>query len=323
MKIIGTGSALPSLSVSNDMLSAFLDTNDEWISTRTGVKRRRILSTETLLDLAVIAVEEAIKESKIDVTDIDYIICSNLVNIYATPTFSSIIQGKIGAICPCLDINVACSGFIYALDIADAFLKTDKTKNVLIVCAEEPSRIVDWTERDASILFGDGAAAAIVTKGKDLKATHLTTTSNIDALFYQRKLEFNPFVKRKEYGQPLVMNGKEIYRLAVLNSISDINKVLEKSGIKKDEVKFFVLHQANMRIIEAIRQNLDQPAEKFPHNLEYYGNTASASIPILLDELNKTNQLVKGDILVLSAFGAGFTTGACVIHWSGTNKIIK
>ena len=320
MRIIGMGSSLPALSVSNNMLSSFLDTDDEWISSRTGVKNRRILSTETLVDLAVTAVERALENSKLKVENIDYIICSNLVNIYATPSLSSIIQGKIGATCPCLDINVACAGFVYALDISDAFLKTGKTKNVLIVCAEEPSRIVDWTERDASILFGDGAAAAIVTNGDDLKAVHLSTTSNIESLYYQRKLEFNPFVKRKEYGRPLVMNGKEIYRLAVLNSVSDINSVLEKSGIAKDSVKFYILHQANIRIIDAIRQNLDQPEEKFPHNLENYGNTASASIPILIDELNKSNQLSKGDVLVLSAFGAGFTTGACLLHWSGTNN---
>jgi len=319
MKIIGTGSALPSLSVSNDMLSTFLDTSDEWISTRTGVKKRRLLSTETLVDLAAIAVEKALENAGLAATDIDYILCSNLVNIYATPSFSSIIQGRIGATCPCLDLNVACSGFVYAIDIADAFLQTGKTKNVLIICAEEPSRIVDWTERDASILFGDGAAAAVLTTGDDLKAIHLSTTSNIESLYYQRKLEFNPFMKRKEYGRPLVMNGKEIYRLAVLNSIADIDFVLEKSGIKKEDVKFFILHQANMRIIEAIRQNMDQPQEKFPHNLENYGNTASASIPILLDELNKSNQLNNGDFLILSAFGAGFTTGACLLHWSGTN----
>ncbi len=317
MKIVGTGSALPSLSVSNDMLATFLDTSDEWISTRTGVKHRRILSTETLLDLVAIAVEQALAQAKLTATDIDYIICSNLVNIYATPSFSSIIQGRIGANCPCLDINTACAGFIYSLDIADAFLKTGKVKTALIVCAEEPSRIVDWTERDASILFGDGAAAAIVTPGDDMRAIYLSTTSNIDALYYQRKLEFNPFLKRKEYGRPLVMNGREIYRLAVLNSIADINRVLDTVGIKKSDVKFYLLHQANMRIIEAIRQNLGEPEEKFPHNLEHYGNTASATIPILLDELNRANKLEKGDILVLSAFGAGFTTGACVLHWSG------
>jgi len=318
MKIIGTGSALPSLSVSNDMLAAFLDTSDEWISTRTGVKHRRILSTETLFDLATQAVEQALEQAKLTASDIDYIICSNLVNIYATPSFSSILQGRIGAAnCPCLDINTACTGFVYALDIADAFLKAGKVKNALIVCAEEPSRIVDWTERDASILFGDGAAAAIVVPGDDLRAVYLSTTSNIDSLYYQRKLEFNPFVKRKEYGKPLVMNGREIFRLAVLNSISDINRVLDTAGVQKSDVKFYVLHQANMRIIEAIRQNLGEPEEKFPHNLEHYGNTASASIPILLDELNKSNQLQKGDILVLSSFGAGFATGACVLHWSG------
>ena len=317
MKIIGTGSALPSLLVTNDMIAEFLDTNDKWITTRTGVKERRILSTETLVDIAVMAAERALENANIKSKEIDYIICSNLVNSYATPSMSSIVQGKIGADCPCLDINVACAGFVYALDIADAFLKTDRIKNMLILCAEEPSRIVDWTKRDASILFGDGAAAVVVTHGSDLKAIHLSTTSNISPLYYHRRMEYSPFIKKEENTGPLVMNGKETFRLAVSYSISDIEKVLKEANLKIDDITYFLCHQANIRIIEAIRQNLNQPENKFPHNIEYYGNTASATIPILLDELQRSNQLKKGDLLVLSAFGAGFTTGACVLEWSG------
>lgn len=320
MRIIGTGSSVPSLVVSNDMLSEILDTNDEWISTRTGVKERRILSKETLVDIAVTAAQKAIEDAQISSVDLDYIVCSNLVNSYATPSLSSIIQGKIGASCPCLDINVACAGFVYALDISEAFLKMGKVKNILIVCAEEPSRIVDWTQRDASILFGDGAAAAVVTDGDDLKAMHLSTTSNIDSLYYHRKMEFNPFNNKEENTGPLVMNGKEIYKLAVSASTSEINLILQEAGLKADDIDYFICHQANLRIIETIRQNLNQTEDKFPHNIEKYGNTASASILILLDELNKLKKIKSGDLIVLSAFGAGFTTGACILSWSGSNN---
>lgn len=320
MKIIGTGSALPVLAVTNDMIAEILDTSDEWITTRTGVKERRILTEETLTDIAVDAAKKAIQDANIASTDLDYIICSNLVNSYATPSLSSIIQGGIGATCPCLDINVACAGFVFALDISEAFLKMGKVKNILIVCAEEPSRIVDWTQRDASILFGDGAAAAVITEGDDLKAMQLSTTSTIEALYYHRKMEYNPFNTKDENTGPLVMNGKEIYKLAVSASTSEINKVLNDTGLSVDDISYFICHQANLRIIEAIRQHLNQPKSKFPHNIEKYGNTASATIPILLDELHKSKKLKRGDLLVFSAFGAGFTTGTCIIRWSGNNN---
>lgn len=321
MRIIGTGSALPSLVVTNDMLAEFLDTSDEWIVSRTGVKTRRIISTEYLKDLAIQAAKIAIEDAKLNPSDIDFLLCSNLVNSYVTPSLSSIIRGDLGTTCPCVDFNAACAGFVYALDVSDAMLKTNRAKNILIICAEEPSRIVDWKQRDASVLFGDGAAAIVVSNGKDdLKAVHLSTTSNPGALFYRRKLEYNPFVKKEEETAPLIMNGQEVFRFAVTGSISDINYIFNKTGLTADDIKYFVCHQANIRIIDAIRQQVNQPEEKFPHNLEHYGNTASASIPILLDELNKQNKLKEGDLLLMTAFGAGITTGACLLSWSEIKK---
>ncbi|MFA5469474.1 MAG: 3-oxoacyl-ACP synthase, partial [Bacteroidales bacterium] len=157
MKITGTGSASPSLTVSNEMLATFLDTSDEWIQTRTGIKTRQIISTEQLKDLAAEASIIAIDEAGIKAPDLDYIICSNTVNEYVTPALSCILQGMLGANCPCIDLNGACSGFIYALDMADALFKRGNMEHILIVCAEEPTRMVDWTRRDTSVLFGDGA----------------------------------------------------------------------------------------------------------------------------------------------------------------------
>lgn len=317
MKIIGTGSALPSLVVSNAKISEFLDTSDDWIITRTGIKERRILSKETLLDLAVTAAQNAINSAGIDAKEIDFIICSNVANNYITPSLSSIVQGRINAVCPCIDINVACTGFIYALDMADAYFSTGRYKKILIICAEEPSKFVDWSARDASILFGDGAGAVVVSneKRENMIAMHLNTTCSTEPLYYQRSMEKNPFNEIVQVSNPLVMNGKEVYKLAVSSSISDIKKVFEQSNLKPADVTYYLLHQANIRILETIRDFLNEPIEKFPRNIEKYGNTSSATIPILLDELNKDGILKENDIIVMSAFGAGFCTGACILKW--------
>lgn len=317
MKITGTGSASPSLLVTNKMLESFLDTSNEWIVTRTGIEERRIISTERLEDLAATAATNAINDSGLKPTDIDFIICSNVLNEYVTPALSCIIQGKIGATCPTFDINGACAGFIYALDIADSFLKTRKNiKNILVVCAEEPTRMVDWSQRSTCVLFGDGAGAVVLTKGDDMKAINLTTTSKTESLYQMRVLEKTPFIKKEETNVPMVMIGQDIFKMAVNTSISDIKTISAEVGITPDDVDHYLIHQANMRIIETIRTSLKQDKSKFHKNIERFGNTSSASIPILLDELNKKNTFKQGDKIILSAFGAGFTSGACLIEWS-------
>jgi len=316
MKIIGTGSALPSLAVTNDMLSVFLDTNDEWISTRTGIKQRRIISDDSLKELATKASLQAIEDAGLTSKEIDFILCSNTVNNFVVPAFSCIIQGEIEANCPCMDLNVACSGFLYALYLAESLITTGKAKNILVLCAEEPSRMVNWRDRNTCVLFGDGAAAVVVTEGNSFKASLLTAQSKVEPLYYQRKLEYNPFVKNSDGDAPLIMNGKDVFKLAVSSSMADITTVLKKADLQADDIDFFLLHQANMRIIESIREFLKQPVEKFPHNIEKYGNTSSASIPILLDELCREGTIKSGDKIVFSAFGAGFTTGAAVLEWT-------
>ena len=315
MKIIGTGSELPSFTVTNEMLSEFLDTNNEWISTRTGISQRRIITNESLIELAVSASKKALSDANLTAKDIDFIICSNTVNNYVVPALSCIIQGEIGADCPCIDLNSACSGFLYALDMAAAYLGTGKAKNILIVCAEEPSKMVDWQARDTSILFGDGAGATIVTQGENLKSIHLSTSSAIAPLYYQRELEYNPYNSKQDY-KPLVMKGKDVYKMAIHASVHDIHRVMEDAHVTPKEISFYLLHQANVRIMESIRDYLGENEDKFPKNIHKYGNTSSASIPILLDEMNKNGQLKDGDLLVMSAFGAGFSTGACVMEWN-------
>ncbi|HKM31093.1 MAG: beta-ketoacyl-ACP synthase 3 [Bacteroidales bacterium] len=316
MKIIGTGSALPSLSVTNDMLSVFLDTSDEWIRTRTGILERRIISDENLKDLAVEAAQKALKEAGIDGSQLDYIICSNVVNYYVTPSLSCLIAGGINASCACTDLNAACSGFIYGLDMAQAYIETGRAKNILVVCAEEPTRMCSWKDRNTCVLFGDGAAAAVVTAGDSFKASLITAKHRPEILYYQRPLEDCPFVKTNQRGVPMHMNGKEVFKMAVSASIEGIQYILNKTGLTADQVDHYILHQANMRILEAIRTHLQQPKEKFPHNIERLGNTSSASIPILLDELNKGGSLKQGDTIILSGFGAGFTAGTCLFTWA-------
>lgn len=317
MKIIGTGSALPEKEVSNDMLAGFLDTSDEWISTRTGIHTRRLLSSDNLGDLAITAAKAAIESAGVNVNDIDYIICSNVANNYVTPSLSTIIQGGLGEECssPCMDLNGACAGFLYAIDIAEAFLATDRAKNILIVCAEEPTKFCDWHERETSVLFGDGAGAVVVTGGDNLLARRVTAKSLKDVIYYKRPLENTPYDRSSQDQKTLVMKGHDVFRMAVRSSMNDINTLLEEQHVNPDDVKYYLLHQANMRIIDSIREHLNQPVEKFPTNLQRYGNTSSASIPILIDELVRGNKIQEGDLLMLSAFGAGFVTGGALMRW--------
>lgn len=314
MKIIGTGSVLPSKIVTNDMLSEFLDTSDEWITTRTGVKSRRVISDENLDDMAVGAARMALDDSGINAADLDLIICSNVVNEYITPQLSCIIQGGIGASCPCIDINCACAGFIYALDIAESYNKAGKARNVLIVCAEEPTRMTDWTDRRTCVLFGDGAAAAVLTEGDGIKGISLSAASATDKLWQYRVLQPTPYITKEEQEVPLQMKGQDVFKFAVKAAGKDISMALSVVGAGTCDVDWYLIHQANIRIVEAIQDYLEQPKSKFPVNVYDHGNTSSSSCPILLDECRRKGLLKEGDIVVLSAFGAGFVSGAAVIE---------
>ena len=316
MKIIGTGRAHPAKVVTNAMLEKFLDTSDEWIRTRTGMAERRLITSEKLEDLAAEASRQAIADAGLKPSDIDYIICSNVVNEYITPSLSCIVQGAIGAKCACVDVNAACSGFIYALDMADDRLKSGKAKNILVLAAEEPTRLVDWSDRAVCVLCGAGAGAVGVTQGDGLICSRLTTTSKIDCLHYVRQLEPTPYITKEEYSAPMYMNGKEVFKTAVLSSSRDIKMLLDEAGLKPSDIKYYVLHQANMRIIEAIANWLKLDMSHFPTNVERCGNTSSASVPLLLDEMAREGKLQRGDKILMSAFGAGFTTGACILEWT-------
>lgn len=320
MKILGTGSALPKFTVTNDMLSDYVDTNDEWITSRTGIKSRQIITTERFEELAALAGQRAIDAAGLVPEDIDYIICHNVCNVYITPSLASLVQGILGIKgpnCPTMDLNSACAGFIYGLDICDAFIETGRAKHILYICAEEVARMVDWNQRETCVLFGDGAGAMVLGKGEPMLACKLTSTPMPDVLYYRLPCEPTPFESGPgiDTHMPLQMKGREVFRMAVASAQRDIKDCIEKAGLAKEDIDHFLLHQANMRIIEAIKQNLQLPDERFHHNIERRGNTSSASIPLLLDEIVREGKVKRGDLMLFNGFGAGFVTGTAIIRY--------
>lgn len=315
MKLLGTGSSLPSKQVSNDDLSKFLDTNDEWIFPRTGIKTRHIISGEKLEDLAEDAARKAVADAGVELSDIDMLICSNVVNEYVTPSLSCIVASKLGISCPCFDINCACPGFIFAMDMADSYFRAGKVRKVLIVCAEEPTRMINWSDRSTCVLFGDGAGAAVFSEGDNLKGIRLSSQPDPDKLYEIHKLQPTPYITKEEAEVPLVMKGREVFKFAVTTSTRDIKDILDSTGITPEQVSYYMIHQANLRIIDAIRENLGVESGKFPVNIRDHGNSSSASCPILLDECNRAGLFKEGDILVFSAFGAGLLSATAVLEW--------
>ena len=315
MKIIGTGSALPKKVVTNEMLTEFLDTSDEWIYPRTGIKSRHVISDENLEDLGAEAVQNALDMSGLKVEDIDLFIVSNVVSEYVTPSISCIIGEKLGLRCPMFDINCACPGFVYALDMAEAYYKAGKIKNAVIACVEEPTRMVSWKDRGTCVLFGDGAGAVVLTEGGNVKGTKLDSEPSKDEIWETIKLNETPYITKEEESVPMQMKGREVFKFAVKACTDGVKGLLDEVGIDKSEVSYFMIHQANQRIIDSIIKYMGQPVEKFPVNITDHGNSSSASCPILLDECNRKGMFKKGDILVFSAFGAGLLSGAAVVEW--------
>lgn len=315
MRILSTGSALPALEVTNEDLARLVDTSDEWIRTRTGIQTRRVLSTETLVDLAAQAAQNALDGAGLAAEDIDFILLSTVQGQYITPGLSCMVQQRIGAQCPCLDVNGACAGFVYALDMADAYLKAGRFHRILVMAAEALSRLCDWQDRATCVLFGDGAGAAIVENDDGLFRSRLTTKANQTALWADAQSTTCPFTQPFEVETKLHMQGQEVYKFAVSASTADIRGLTDDLSVSVDDVSLFLLHQANLRIVEAVRSRLKQPPEKFPTCIQHTGNISSACIPVLLDELNRAGRLSRGDLLLLSGFGAGLVTGTCMLRW--------
>ena len=317
--ILGTGKAVPEYVLTNEELSTMVETNDEWITTRTGIKERHICKGETITELTVQAAKNALENAGVMPEQLDLIICSTMRGENITPSQACVIQKEIGATCPAFDVNAACSGFIYALDIADGYFVRKKVKHVLIVSMDNLSNIIDWQDRATCVLFGDGGAAAVLGEGDDLLSIHLTAAGNDAAIRIPHGTNSSPFYEHEEQRAVLHMEGNEVYKFAVNAMSTGIKKAVADAGLELSDVDCVIPHQANIRIINASAKNLDIPREKFFCNVMHYGNTSSGSVPIALDEANRSGVLKKGDIIAMCAFGAGLTTGSCVIRWNKDN----
>ncbi len=314
-KISGTGSCVPEKVFTNDDLSRMMDTSDAWIRSKTGIERRHILSTESLSDLAERAAIRALESAKINAQQLDLIICATIQGDFITPSLACVVQSRIGASCPAFDINAACSGFVYALDTAAGFIERGRAKNVLIVCAEAMSRHVDFDDRATCVLFGDGAGAVVLTPGEGLLSIKTTAAGN-SQLMRITCGKSGRFEEAQASPSVLIMNGQEVYRFAVSAMKADIEDVISAAGLSTGQVTYILPHQANMRIIRAATALLGIGEDKILCNIENFGNMSSASIPVLLDESHRQGLLKNGDIIVLSSFGGGLTTGACAIRWN-------
>jgi 3-oxoacyl-[acyl-carrier-protein] synthase-3 len=316
LKILGVGRALPTQVITNRQLEAILDTNDEWIASRTGIRERRVLGTDTLTGLALAAAREAISDAGISGEDIGLILVATTMGDYLFPSIASLLQADLNAACPAMDLHAACAGFIYALDTADAYIKSGKAQNVLIVGAEAITRLADWEDRSTCVLFGDGAGAVVAGPGEGLLSTHLTAQTNPEVLYIKAPPGNCPFTEKpSEVSKGLRMKGQDVFRYAVTRSAGDLEIVVSAAGLNMDNIDWFLLHQANRRILDTVRSRLNLKAEKLPSNIHRTGNTSAASIPLLLFELYHAGLLQEGQLLAMSAFGAGLTSGACVLRW--------
>ncbi len=322
--ILGTGSAMPSLCKTNDDLSKFLDTSDEWIRARTGIEQRYLCGEESITDLSCLAAEEALREAGIGAADLDLILCATATSEYRIPSMACLVQERIGAQCAAFDINAACSGFLYALDIAAGYYARKKVKHMLVIGADALSEIVDWTDRSTAVIFADGAGAAVLGEGDDLLASRIGARGNRAVLYAENVKGNSPFRMRdSEDGaqceeQYIHMDGQEVFRFASASMTRELKQLMKDAGLTGKDVSYVLPHQANRRIIDFASSKLPEIAsERFLTNIEKRGNTSAASIPVLMDEYNKKGTFKHGDILLLTAFGGGLTTASCALRWNG------
>jgi len=317
-KIIGTGRYLPNKVLTNFDLEKMVDTTDEWIYSRSGIKERRIADQESSIDLAILAAKDAIKSANINPEVIDIIIVATMTSEYTTPAVGCLVQKAIGAHnAMAFDISAACSGFIYSLHIANQFLVNGIYKTALVIGSEKLSHIINWEDRNTCVLFGDGAGAVVIEASSTpgILATECKSVGEDYAcLTAGNNRVKTPFGKLDIVQEQLQMDGREVFEFACTKVPQCIENLLETAQMSKDEIDFYILHQANIRIIKKVAKKLDQDIEKFYTNMEKYGNTSSASIAIALDEMYKSGVL-QGKKAVLSGFGAGLTYGATVIQF--------
>ena len=322
--IAGTGSYVPSYVIDNNKLSEFVDTSDEWIKERTGVARRHIVADETTSFMAAEAAKKAVEDADLTPDQIDLILVSTISSDVILPCTACEVQRILGAVnATCFDLNAACTGFVLAYNTANAYIQSGVYKNALVIGSESLSNLTNWKDRGTCILFGDGAGAVVLTaeeKASYVPATHsegakgeaLTLKSRHDSNGITKEIEPNRMMDAEYFMQ---MDGQAVFKFAVKKVPEAILEVLDKNNIKKEDIDCYLLHQANRRIVEAVAKRMGEPIEKFPMNLQEYGNTSSASIPILLDELSREGKLKSGKHIVLAGFGAGLIWGASIMDW--------
>ncbi|GAA7825257.1 ketoacyl-ACP synthase III [Helicobacter pylori] len=317
---------VPSERVKNAEFQQFLDTSDEWIEKRTGIKERRFANDEEKSsDLGVIAAKQAIERAHLTPQDIDLVVVATLSpDFLAMPSTACVLSTKLGIENkPAFDISAACTGFIYLLSVAKAYVESGMYENVLIVGAEKTSSVLDFKDRGTCILFGDGAGACVIGRTKRLKESVLDVQISANGnfsnyLYTPRTLKPTPFNSKEEALEPfLCMKGNEVFKLAVKTLLKDVEMILEKNALKPEDVRLFIPHQANFRIIQAVREHLDFKDEQVVLTVHKYGNTSAASIPMAMCEAYEEGRLKKGDLMLLDAFGGGLTWGSALVYFGG------
>jgi 3-oxoacyl-[acyl-carrier-protein] synthase-3 len=308
-------SYVPQDILSNADLEKMVDTNDEWITKRTGIKTRHIAKDEQNIDLAYKASKLAIERANIDIKDIDAVICATLSpDFFCMPSTACVLADRLGTNnVTAFDISSACSGFIYLLDIAKSMIESGAKKNILIVGTEKMSSVLDYSDRGTCILFGDGAGAGVVSSTDDKNKSILSVQTSSDGSY--SNILYTP--NKGEKAHFLQMNGNEVFKFAVKTLCSDAVDILEKNNISSDKLDFFIPHQANLRIIKAVQDRLKLSDDKIPIIIEKYGNTSSASIPMAMDEVYKNGNLKNGNLMLLNAIGGGFAWGSALVHFNG------
>lgn len=318
-KIIGTGSYVPDTVLTNKQLESIVETTDQWIEERTGIKERRICISENTSDLAIKAAVNTLNSCNIEAKNIDLIIVATVTPDGMIPSVACKVQSAIRADnAMAFDINAACSGFLFALDIANKYISTGTYNNALIIGAEVLSKFVDWKDRNTCVLFGDGAGGVILTKAEEPCILNINCKSEGkkgDALTCNN-LPVNNLFKDNTKVEKIKMNGKEVYKFAVRVMEEEFNRILKEEKLERENINFILPHQANIRMIESFSKKIQLPLCRFILNLESFGNTSGASIPIALDEAVKGGKLTKGDNIIVIGFGGGLTYGSALIKWN-------
>ena len=314
--IAGTGSALPGKVVTNDDLAQFLDTSDEWIRTRTGIRSRHVLTDERLDDLAIRSAKEALQDAKVAGADVDLILCATMRGDTYTPSLACIVGEAIGSRAPSFDLNAACVGVLYCMEVADSFIASGKAKTVLIVSAEAMSKLVDWTDRSTCVLFGDGTGAMVLKAGAGRLAGELSTDPDSQVIrmpnFEGANSPYNQIAQEKLV---MHMDGGEVYKFAVNAMGRNIEEVCAKANLTPADIDWYLPHQANVRIIDASLKKFKIDKSKVLLNIAECGNMSATSVVVLLDEYAKKGTFKRGDKLLFVAFGGGLTSGAVIVEW--------